>query len=38
METYRIESNSNAPVSMIPIEQIEILNPRDRNEKVFAEL
>jgi ParB family chromosome partitioning protein len=22
---------------MIPIEQIEILNPRDRNEKVFAE-
>lgn len=38
MEIYSLESNSNAPVSMIPIEHIEILNPRDRNEKVFAEI
>lgn len=38
MEIYSLESNTNAPVSMIPIEHIEILNPRDRNEKVFAEI
>ena len=38
MEIYSLENYSNAPVSMIPIEHIEILNPRDRNEKVFAEI
>lgn len=38
MEIYSLENNSNELVCMIPIEHIEILNPRDRNEKVFAEI
>ncbi|WOE42078.1 ParB/RepB/Spo0J family partition protein [Acinetobacter chinensis] len=38
METYRIEPHFNESIYLIPISQIEILNPRDRNEKVFAEV
>lgn len=38
METYRIEPNFNESIYLIPISQIEILNPRERNEKVFAEI
>lgn len=38
METYRIESNLNESICLIQINQIEILNPRDRNEKVFVEI
>ncbi|WP_234856453.1 MULTISPECIES: ParB/RepB/Spo0J family partition protein [Acinetobacter] len=38
METYRIEPNYDQSICLIPISQIEVLNPRDRNEKVFAEV
>lgn len=38
METYRIELVSDQSICLIPISQIEVLNPRDRNEKVFVEV
>lgn len=41
MEIYGLETNPNQlnnSISIIPINQIEILNPRDRNEKVFLEV
>ncbi|USR72889.1 ParB/RepB/Spo0J family partition protein [Acinetobacter junii] len=38
METYRIEPDDDQSICLIPISQIEVLNPRDRNEKVFAEV
>lgn len=38
MEKYSVEQNSNESILLIPINQIEILNPRERNEKVFSEI
>lgn len=38
MEKYSVEQNSNESIFLIPINQIEILNPRERNEKVFSEI
>ena len=38
MEIHSVETYSNEPICMISIDDIEILNPRDRNEKVFAEI
>lgn len=38
MEIHSVETHSNEPICMIPIDKIEILNPRDRNEKVFDEI
>lgn len=38
METYSVETDLNDSICIIQINQIEILNPRDRNEKVFSEI
>ena len=38
MEKYSVEQNANESIFLIPINQIEILNPRERNEKVFSEI
>ena len=31
-------THANEEIRLIPIDQIEVLNPRDRNEKIFAEI
>ncbi len=38
MEKSKLNHQGNEEIHLIPIEQIDILNPRDRNEKVFSEI
>lgn len=38
MENHHVTNTSHDVVSLIPLDCIEVLNPRDRNEKVFAEI
>lgn len=38
MENHHVNSTSSDSVDSIPVDCIDVLNPRDRNEKVFSEI